>query len=488
MADANTTPFIDFGVNLFKFEMIDSMSSDQLETLASNFVKRGVIYHSVDVHTMLDCGPSQPTRGIRRPNIGMNSTVVLAKRLIVREEFFGATIFNLDTHTIAYVDHDGAHLIEAAQMPVLLQDAMPTYWDADRAISAASDLVEAGVMLVDDNAPQLIRFFAAQNLSENHLQSPFIVELEMTHACYRRCEHCAYDAAPDVDRTNELSTDQWKRIITNIAESGVASIRFTGGDFLFRQDAVDLMSFTDKLGISFHFLSDTVALSEKYVEAVSGFKNLAYIGTSIDGANAGEHDFLRGAGAFETLLRRVQRLTSAGLKMSLGTTLHKGNFKSVRETGRLATSLGATYFELGFLSPIGRGQNLQHLVLGGSEIREALSLYLEGVAAEEYSPMQVHYVNRAQVENPFHDIESIVERLPYQTEWPFSRLRVRPNGSAYTAGKLKNSSLAHGYNLLHVPLAEIWRSSPNLVKLRELGKGRRLHSLDFDRLRLEDVQ
>jgi MoaA/NifB/PqqE/SkfB family radical SAM enzyme len=359
-------------------------------------------------------------------------------------------------------------------------------WSEDESLLAIQDLTTQSLLrpYEDKLAVAQTKIFKASDLSVPYLQAPFIVELEMTHACYRECTHCAYNASPHADRKGELSTSSWKEVIKKLADAGVLSLRFTGGDFMYRSDAIELLEYADTLGIAYHFLSDTIALNERNMQSVKQLRNLAYIGTSIDGSDRFTHDGMRGAGAFDLLVERVRRITSQGITMSLGTTLHKQNWKHVRETGKLASALGATYFELGFLCPIGRGANLQEQVLNGQEVRESLQLYLDGVRAGEYKPMQLHYYTRAQKTEAtaFSDLSEIVDRLPFQTEWPFSRLRVKPDGTTYTAGKLKESGLSIGINILLDDLDTIWRNSPNLVTLRKIGVGRRLHSLDIAQL------
>lgn len=179
---------------------------------------------------------------------------------------------------------------------------------------------------------------------------------------------------------------------------------------------------------------------------------------------------------------RVKTLAYEGIPVSVA-TLHKNNYKTLRQMGRVSAELGARWFDIGFLSPVGRGVNLAKLVLEGDEITSSLGSYLEGVRAGEYTPSHVHYVHRVQEDTPFADLGDLVDKLPYVTEWPFSRLRLSPTGSSYTAGKLKGSDYAGGFNALTDNIQHIWHDSPNLRQLREIGGGRRIHSLDYRLLR-----
>lgn len=466
------------------------LSPNQIQVLESNFEKDGCFFRSIDVHTMLDCGPS-PEMSLIRPvrNDTPNKPTILPNT-ILREEFFGGIAYDLDRHTIYYVDRLAMSVLILARENLdtnkIVEILSHKGYIQEKIDLAIRDLTTQSIIRdLDKNIePSTIKLYKSTDLSAPFLQAPFIVELEMTHACYRECAHCAYNASPRADRAGELGTDSWKKVIKKLCDAGVLSIRFTGGDFMYRNDALELLEYTDSLGVSYHFLSDTIALSDRNLSAVKNLKNLAYIGTSIDGPDSQTHDSLRGTGAFDLLKERVKRIASQNIKLSLGTTLHKKNWHLVRETGKIANSLGATYFEVGFLCPIGRGEKLKDQVLSGEEVRESLKLYLDGVRANEYRPMQLHYYKRAQKADSlaFSDLSEIVDRLPFQTEWPFSRLRVKPDGTTYTAGKLKESGLSIGINILLHEIDTIWRSSPNLVILRDIGSGRRLHSLDISGL------
>jgi MoaA/NifB/PqqE/SkfB family radical SAM enzyme len=428
---------------------------------------------------------------LRRPIPDISFEFVLVRRAgILREEFFGATFYDLDRHSLFYVDRLATCVLIASLKGIdrktLLSSLNGMGWTNPQIIACVADLYAQELLDFDSTTARIqpIRHFRPKDLSIAYLQAPFVVELEMTLGCYRSCQHCAYNSSPNVDRVGELTTIEWKYALKKLADAGVLEIRFTGGDFLFRSDAIELLQFADGLGLSYHFLSDTVALNNQSLDAVRQLKNLSYVGTSLDGVDAETHDWLRGAGAFELLCSRVRRMTELEIPVLIGSTLHKKNWTQIRGMGRLASALGARFFEMGFLCPVGRAAALRHLVLDPEEVREALSLYIDGVAAKDYKPMQQHYLWRAKLEKAerFSDFDKLIDRLPYQTEWPFSRLRIKPTGVTYTAGKLKETWFGTGINILKDDFGEIWAKSPNLVALRKVGMARRLHSLDIDTL------
>lgn len=488
------------------FEQIH-LNDAQSMTMQSNFTKKGIFYESDDVHTMLDCGPSMPTQQPmeernpyrRSPDDELLETgysddmrfrPVSSGRL--RQEFFGGIFFSYEQNTMSYLDGLGFAMLTAVF-------AAKTYGQiAELARQFGHDKVtlEQGmVQLIDvglialaggrtDDVPEH-DYFPSTRLGVDFLQVPYVVEIEGTHGCFRECAHCAYDASPSVDRSHELNTAQLCDIIDTLDKSGVCTVRFTGGDFLFRRDAVEILQHVDRTNLRYHLLSDTIAFSHSALNALRDLKRIEYIGSSIDGHNAETHDVWRGRGAFDALLERSRKIADTGVPLLLGATLSKHNFSKVQDIGRVACSVGATYFEIGFLTPIGRAERLAHCVLDGDEVREALALYLEGLRSGLYSPLQSHYFRRLDWADPFADMEDFIDDLPYMTEWPFSRMRVKPTGLTYTAGRLKATPLGFGTNLVTEDLRDIWYNSPNLAYLRSIGSGKRMHSLDCRKIPMD---
>jgi len=461
------------------------LTPDQEKILKANFVQDGPLYQVQDLHPMLDCACAPEPRLHSDPP---EASTLLAQNLSVpfpaklREEFFGGILYDTGAHRTYMLNHDAFTILGGIKEQPQTGRQLIGKLGEDRGLGTLQYLVGAGLIEASQEAVPM-QFFGARNNSLGYLQSPIIVEVEVTYGCFRTCKHCAYESSPDARRPDELTAPQWAKIFQKLADAGVLIVQLTGGDPLFREDSFDIVQAASDAGMSVYVRSDTAALSPANVRRLKNLPNLWHVGTSMDGADAEEHDWMRGKGAFATLQKRIEILAEAGIDVAVGATLHKNNYASVRRIGQAAKTFGAKWFDIGFLSPVGRGVQLRDLVLDGGQIRESLDMYLEGIRKEEYVPSHAHYLRRAQMEEPFKDLAGLVEKMPYLTEWPFSRLRLDPTGSSYTAGKLKGSDYAGGFNLTSTDVDYVWDNSPNLVQLRELGAGGRIHSLDYRLLR-----
>lgn len=97
--------------------------------------------------------------------------------------------------------------------------------------------------------------------------APYRVDLALT---YRSGPGGALDplARKRVDR--ELTTDEWKRVLTTAWEAGIPHVTFTGGEPTLRPDLVDLVAHAESLGQVTGLLTDTRRLADRaYMQALS---------------------------------------------------------------------------------------------------------------------------------------------------------------------------------------------------------------------------
>lgn len=410
-------------------------------------------------------------------------------RGILRGEFFGGLLW--DNRRFEQVAFDQA----SYALAVLLLDGPERYGALEEILTrggfARSEievsvrcLLDVRILTTDVVEFHELRHFPMRDAELSYLQAPTVVEAELTYGCFRACKHCAYNSSPDFDTSTDISAAEWSVIIQKLADAGVFVLQMTGGDPFFRKnDIFDIIAMANDAGLSILLRSDTVSVPPSRYAALAGMQNLWHLGTSMDGATSAQHDWMRGPGAFRVMEDRIPKLVKAGVRVSCGTTLHKGNIGELEAMGELATAWGASWFDIGFLAPSGRGAELAEYVLEPSQIAEAIERYVAAAAAGSFVPLHSHYRRRSiGLVGPSvltrDELDVVGAGLPYMTEWPFSRLRVEPTGTTYTAGKLKGTDFSGGYSLIHHDLSLVWDTSPNLVRLRNRGTGRRMHSLD----------
>ena len=113
---------------------------------------------------------------------------------------------------------------------------------------------------------------------------PLAVLLELTHRCPLQCPYCSNPV--EMERTsNELTTEEWKRVLNELAEIGVLQVHFSGGEPTARKDIVELVRHASELDLYTNLITSAVLLNRDKLEALAD-AGLAHIQISFQGSEA----------------------------------------------------------------------------------------------------------------------------------------------------------------------------------------------------------
>ncbi len=187
-------------------------------------------------------------------------------------------------------------------------------------------------------------------------QSPFITIWEVTRACALHCLHCRAEAQYHRD-PRELSTEEGKQLIDQIADMGSPLLVFTGGDPLMREDIFELMEYAIKKGIRTSMTPSATPKVTKEAMKKSQDLGLSRWAFSLDGSTAEIHDHFRGTkGSYDLTLRALQYLKELNMPIQINTTVSRYNFNDLENIVKLIEEFGAELWSVFFLVPTGRGQ------------------------------------------------------------------------------------------------------------------------------------
>ena len=79
------------------------------------------------------------------------------------------------------------------------------------------------------------------------MDSPFGLLAELTYRCPLACAYCS-NPLNMADYTDELTTAEWRRVLTEAAELGVLQCHLSGGEPLLRRDLVELVRGRERAG------------------------------------------------------------------------------------------------------------------------------------------------------------------------------------------------------------------------------------------------
>lgn len=176
---------------------------------------------------------------------------------------------------------------------------------------------------------------------------PLSMQWDLTWRCDHKCVHCYL-----VDRRQpELSLSEAERVLDELAEAGVMSILFSGGDPFLRPDAVDIMQaarerdFDLKINTHGNFIDD--ALADR-LAAMGVYR----VSISIYSDTAADHDAVTLIpGSHQKSLDAARRLVERGVSVNFKTPVMLHNQRSWHRVGAVAEAIGATWEIDGHIVP-----------------------------------------------------------------------------------------------------------------------------------------
>ncbi|MDE2313677.1 MAG: radical SAM protein [Elusimicrobia bacterium] len=191
-------------------------------------------------------------------------------------------------------------------------------------------------------------------------RSPLLIIWETTRACALACRHCRAEAEMRRD-PGELNTEEGLRTVDEAAALAKIMV-FSGGDALNRDDLEIFVRRAKMRGLHTGAIpAATPGLTRARLESLkdSGLDQLAL---SLDAPNAELHDSFRGVpGAFARTIAAAAEVRKAGLPLQINTCFGAWNLPRLEEMITLVQDMGAVFWEIFLLVPMGRGRGLTGL-------------------------------------------------------------------------------------------------------------------------------
>ncbi len=157
-------------------------------------------------------------------------------------------------------------------------------------------------------------------------QRPVVV-WNSTKRCNLHCMHC-YSQSENKTYQNELSTEEAKRFIADLAEFHVPVLLFSGGEPMMRSDLFELAKLTSDSGIRPVMSTNGTLITKEAAEKIKkvGFH---YVGVSLDGVGETNNRFRGAPDAFDKAVEGIRNCMNAGIKTGLRLTVSKYNLADV---------------------------------------------------------------------------------------------------------------------------------------------------------------
>jgi len=174
--------------------------------------------------------------------------------------------------------------------------------------------------------------------------NPLWLLAEVTYKCPLHCVFC-YNPVDYTRYGEELSTEDWLRVLRQGRELGATQLGFSGGEPLVRDDLEVMVSEARKLGYYSNLITSGVGLNEKRIAA---FKEggLDHIQLSFQDSTREMNDFLSSTKTFELKQKVAKLIKKYDYPMVLNCVLHRHNIDHVQQILEMAEAMDAEYVEL----------------------------------------------------------------------------------------------------------------------------------------------
>lgn len=201
-----------------------------------------------------------------------------------------------------------------------------------------TELLQEGIVF-DDTAPDkphdtyVSERIQDQCVEEHRLHN---VTLELTYRCNEKCIHCYVD---DQTYQKELSFDQYKNLLDELAEMGCMYLLLTGGELTLHPDFLRIAEYASEKGFLVDIYTNGYHVTEEMIHRM-----IALVPNSISfsfyGGDAKSHDAVTGIpGSFEKSLKTMLIFKSAGVDTFIKSIALKQNFDSLEKLYQLGEML-----------------------------------------------------------------------------------------------------------------------------------------------------
>ncbi|MGD9678746.1 MAG: putative heme d1 biosynthesis radical SAM protein NirJ1 [Vulcanibacillus sp.] len=207
-----------------------------------------------------------------------------------------------------------------------------------------------------------------------HLNHGPVVVWNVTRTCNLNCIHC-YANSDAKKYEGELTTEEAKNMIDQLADFNVPVLLLSGGEPLIRPDILELAEYAIGKGIRVTFSTNGTLIDKKVAKQIKDI-GVGYVGISFDGIKEKHDAFRRHEGAFDKALTGVRNLVEVDQRVGLRFTINKHNYLQLNQIFDFIEKEDiprACFYHLVYS---GRGSEMMAEDLTHEETRDALDIII----------------------------------------------------------------------------------------------------------------
>jgi pyrroloquinoline quinone biosynthesis protein E len=286
------------------------------------------------------------------------------------------------------------------------------------------------------------------------MTNPFGLLAELTYACPLHCPYCS-NPLNLTDYRDELTTEQWQRVIAEAGELGVLQLHLSGGEPLQRRDLVEIVRTGSELGMYTNLITSAIGLSARRADELRA-AGLDHVQISIQAPEATESDRIAGTRSFERKIAAARLVKQLGWPLTLNVVLHRHNIDRIADILGLAEQLHADRIELANTQYYGWAWRNRAALLPSRRQLQGAETVVRAARERLAGRMEIIYV-----------LPDYYSQYPKacMAGWATRQLTVSPNGDALPCPAAQPLPLPRA-NVREHSLAWIWNESPLFQRFR----------------------
>lgn len=156
-----------------------------------------------------------------------------------------------------------------------------------------------------------------------------VVVWNSTRTCNLKCRHC-YMSSDNKVYKNELTTEEAKKFIDDLAEFNVPVLLFSGGEPLIRPDFFELAAYAVAKGIRPTLSTNGTLITPEVAKKIKDI-GVGYVGISLDGLREVNDKFRGKEGAFQKAMEGIKNCVAVDQRVGLRFTINRHNYEELNE-------------------------------------------------------------------------------------------------------------------------------------------------------------
>jgi pyrroloquinoline quinone biosynthesis protein E len=286
------------------------------------------------------------------------------------------------------------------------------------------------------------------------MDSPFGLLAELTYRCPLACPYCSNPLKMG-GYQDELTTDEWRRVLAEAADLGVLQCHLSGGEPLLRRDLAQIVADAHDLGLYTNLITSALGFSRPRAEQLR-LAGLDHVQISIQADERALSDRIAGTPSFQRKIEAMGVVKELGWPLTMNVVLHRHNIDRVADVLRLAEEMGADRVELANTQYYGWAWRNRAALLPSRAQLEAAEVVVRAALERLRDRMDLIYV-----------IPDYYSRYPKPCMggWASRQLTVTPNGDVLPCPAAQSLPLPRA-SVREDPLERIWAESPVINAFR----------------------